>query len=209
MYIIDGHNLIPKIRGLSLEALDDEADLLALLQAFYRVKRKPVEVFFDGAPPGQVGMRTVGTIRAHFVARDREADEAIAVFLKGLGARARNAIVVTSDNKVQAYAHERHAQVMKSEDFATLLAQATEQARAAAARAAAQNAAVEAARKSAGALQEYYDLFGLDSHAAEKPIDLSGPTRLTKKQRAGPRQEQPHPQKAPKKRKHHGFERKK
>ena len=77
MYIIDGHNLIPKIRGLSLEALDDEAQLLALLQEFYRVRRKPVEVFFDGAPPGKAGMRTVGMIRAHFVARDREADEAI------------------------------------------------------------------------------------------------------------------------------------
>lgn len=213
MYIIDGHNLIPKIRGLSLEALDDEAQLLALLQEFYRVRRKPVEVFFDGAPPGKAGMRTVGMIRAHFVARDREADEAIEVFLRGLGARARNATVVTSDRKVQAYAHERHAQVMPSEDFATLLAESTEQARAAAAQVAAQNAAMDAARKSAGALQEYYDLFGLDPRQAEKPINLSGPSKLPKKRpdmgRDAPREEPRKPSKAPKNRKNHGFSRKK
>ena len=218
MYIIDGHNLIPKIRGLSLEAQDDEAQLVALLQEFHRVQRKPVEVFFDDAPPGKAGMRAMGAIRAHFVAYDLEADEAIDVFLRGLGAQARNATVVTSDHKVQGYARERHAQVMTSEDFAALLAQTTEQARAAAALAAAQKAAEDAARKSAGAMQEFYDLFGLDSKQAEKPINLSGPSRLPQKRReANPYEgredegrEGPHrPPKKPKERKHHGFERKK
>ena len=48
-YLIDGHNLIPKIPGLSLEMLDDEDRLIELLQEFARVRRQRIEVFFDQA----------------------------------------------------------------------------------------------------------------------------------------------------------------
>ena len=34
-YLIDGHNLIPKL-GLRLESLDDEMELIAILQEFCR-----------------------------------------------------------------------------------------------------------------------------------------------------------------------------
>ena len=47
-YMIDGHNLIPKL-GLRLDSLDDEEQLLALLQEFCRLRRAQVEVYFDGA----------------------------------------------------------------------------------------------------------------------------------------------------------------
>lgn len=203
MFIIDGHNLIPKIRGLTLEALDDEEKLLGLLQEFSRVKGKEVEVFFDGAPPGYAGMRTYGTIRAHFVSKKSEADEAIRVFLHGLGNRARNCTVVSSDHKVQAYARERRATVMTSEAFAELLAEATEVARAAAA----QKAALEAAKKARGTLQEYYDLFGVDPELAEKPIIFTGKPPTVKK--PAPVKRPPQPQSHPDKpRKHHGFKKK-
>ena len=35
-YLIDGHNLIPKVRGLSLQSMDDEMELVELLQEFCR-----------------------------------------------------------------------------------------------------------------------------------------------------------------------------
>ncbi len=38
--IIDGHNLIPKVRGLSLQRLDDELELIQKLQTYCRVRRK-------------------------------------------------------------------------------------------------------------------------------------------------------------------------
>lgn len=201
MFIIDGHNLIPKIRGLTLEALDDEEKLLGLLQEFSRVKGKSVEVFFDGAPPGHAGMRTYGTIRAHFVSKKSEADEAIQVFLRGLGNRARNYTVVSSDHKVQAYARERRAAVMTSEAFAEMLAEATEAARAAAA----QKAAQEAAKKALGGLQEYYDLFEIDPEQAEKPIVFAGKPKFVKKPAPVKRENPPRPEKP---RKHHGFKKK-
>lgn len=42
-YLIDGHNLIPKI-GLRLSEPDDELELIRLLQDFARLRRQPIEV---------------------------------------------------------------------------------------------------------------------------------------------------------------------
>ena len=48
MIIVDGHNLIPKIKGLSLKMLDDESELIQILQEYARLTRKKIEVYFDG-----------------------------------------------------------------------------------------------------------------------------------------------------------------
>ncbi len=68
-YLIDGHNLIPKV-GLRLDSPDDEMELVAILQEFARLKRQQVEVYFDGAPIGYDGARSMGTVRAHFVSSE-------------------------------------------------------------------------------------------------------------------------------------------
>jgi hypothetical protein len=47
-YLIDGHNLIPKL-GLRLDSMDDEQELVVILQEYARLERKKqVEVYFDG-----------------------------------------------------------------------------------------------------------------------------------------------------------------
>jgi len=77
-YLIDGHNLIPKIAGLSLQDIDDETRLVEMLQDYCRRRgKKGVEVFFDNAPPGQPSKRVYGTVTAHFVRTGRTADAAI------------------------------------------------------------------------------------------------------------------------------------
>jgi uncharacterized protein len=126
-YIIDGHNLIPKIKGLSLKSLDDEMQLVELLQVFSRVRRQAVEVYFDGAPLGQFGTRRMGTVTAHFVKLGRTADEAIISKLNKLGRSAKNQIVVTSDRRVQVEARASGAEVLPSEGFAKQLEAALEQ----------------------------------------------------------------------------------
>lgn len=40
MILIDGHNLIPKIHGLSLKMLDDEMELIQILSEYARLSRK-------------------------------------------------------------------------------------------------------------------------------------------------------------------------
>lgn len=126
-YLIDGHNLIPRL-GLSLRAADDELQLIARLQAFCRVRRKQVEVYFDGAPPGQAGTRTVGPVTAHFVRQGSTADEAIRRRLHRLGRAARNWIVVSSDHAVQAAARAVGAQALESEAFAAQVIEAAREA---------------------------------------------------------------------------------
>ncbi|HEY3345978.1 MAG TPA: NYN domain-containing protein [Anaerolineaceae bacterium] len=117
-YLIDGHNLIPHVRGLSLSAMDDELELIALLQAFCREKRKQVEVYFDGAPHGYPVRRGFGLVTAVFVPQGMIADEAIRLRLHKLGKAARNWTVVSADHQVQAEARAVHAQVIASGVFA-------------------------------------------------------------------------------------------
>ena len=116
-YLIDGHNLIPKVAGLSLKAVDDEMQLIELLQEFCRIWGKQVEVYFDNSPPGQPGSGAFGPVTARFVREGRTADDAIAARLKRLGRSARNWTVVSSDRAVQAAAREAQAQVLSSEAF--------------------------------------------------------------------------------------------
>ncbi len=116
-YLIDGHNLIPKIPGLSLADPDDEMRLVEMVQRLCQRQRKRAEVFFDQAPPGMAGSRRSGWVLMHFVRQGLTADEAIARRLKSLGGEARNWTVVSSDHRVQAEARAYGARVVSAEDF--------------------------------------------------------------------------------------------
>ena len=190
MYIIDGHNLIPKIPGWSLTAMDDEKRLIELLQSYVNARRKQVEVFFDGAPVGQAGVRQYGTIRAHFVPLGKTADDAIIQFLVGLGKNARNVTVVSSDRRVRSEASALRAEVITSEVFADDLREVYEalerKAEYKRATARKQHAASPhkpgdptpgpagdkpAARSAPGGVDEWLNLFGIDPADADKPIE--------------------------------------
>jgi predicted RNA-binding protein with PIN domain len=125
-YLIDGHNLIPKL-GLTLDDPQDEIKLIERLQVFCRLRQTQIEIYFDGGVAGQPAVRNFGSVKAHFV-RDRkvanEADDAIKKRLTKLGRTARNWSVVSSDRQVQAAAREVHARVFSSDEFARLVAEA-------------------------------------------------------------------------------------
>jgi predicted RNA-binding protein with PIN domain len=122
-YLIDGHNLIPKL-GLRLDSIDDEMELIAILQEFCRMEHRQLEVFFDGAPINQAGSRKLGAVTAHFVRLGNTADNAIRNRLKQLGKSAKNWSVVSSDRQVQAEAGAARAEVISSDSFAGMLKQA-------------------------------------------------------------------------------------
>ncbi|MBC8508991.1 MAG: NYN domain-containing protein [Chloroflexi bacterium] len=121
-YLIDGHNLIPKIPGLSLRSIDDEVQLIQRLQVFHQQTGKKIEVYFDNAPPGHSRTQRFGTVTAHFIRHGSTADAAIQARLDKLGRGASTWTVVSSDRQVQAAARAVHARVIKSEDFAAELA---------------------------------------------------------------------------------------
>jgi predicted RNA-binding protein with PIN domain len=119
-YLIDGHNLIPKL-GLRLEDPDDEMELTRILQEFARIKRQPVEVYFDGAPPRGAGTRKIGTVKAHFIRRGQTADSAIRARVDAMGGAAKNWTVVSSDREVQGWVKSRRARCLSSEEFVNLV----------------------------------------------------------------------------------------
>ena len=123
-YLIDGHNLIPKVPGLSLRMMDDEIALIEQLKVFCKHSRKTIEVYFDQAPPNVPRKRSFGMVKAIFVPAGQTADDAIYRRLKKLGGQAQNWTVVSSDRQVQTNARAAHARVMTSEQFAIELAAA-------------------------------------------------------------------------------------
>jgi len=122
-YLIDGHNLIPKL-GLRLDSMDDEMELIAILQEYCRVERKQVEVYLDGAPTPHAGTRKHGSVTAHFVPIKSTADNAIRQRLKKMGKSAKNWTVISSDHRVQLEARAAQAEVISSDVIANTLKQA-------------------------------------------------------------------------------------
>ena len=116
-FLIDGHNLIPRI-GLRLDLLDDELELIRLLQEYCRLSRSQAEAYFDNAPTGQPAKQKHGAVTAYSVRRPDIADEAIRRRIKRLGASAKNWTVVSSDRRVQAEARSAKAKVLSSDEFA-------------------------------------------------------------------------------------------
>jgi len=127
-YLVDGHNLIPKL-GLRLDSPDDEMQLVGILQEFSRLARRDVHVYFDGAPVGQAQARRFGRLTAHFIRIGSTADDAIKAQLKRLGPAARNWTVITSDRVVQNEARAAHAGVISSEEFVRQLKRVQQDAR--------------------------------------------------------------------------------
>ena len=119
-YLIDGHNLIPKMPEIDLRSMDDELQLIHQLQEFCHHTGKKVEIYFDNAPAGQARTQSYGPVKAHFIRAGRTADDAIVDRLIQLGRGAKNWMVVSSDRQVQVSARAAHAKIISSEEFVQL-----------------------------------------------------------------------------------------
>ena len=120
-YLIDGHNLIPKLAGMSLDQLDDEQELIERLAAFSAQHKRQVEVFFDRGQVNNVNNFQRNRVHVHFVRRPMTADDAILVRLLGTGKAARNYTVVSGDRTVQERARRLGAGILSSQSFARQL----------------------------------------------------------------------------------------
>ena len=78
-YLIDGHNLIARVPGLSLADPDDEVKLLQLLKrwAAADTRRKVTVIFDKGLPGGEAKHLSGGGVRAIFAPDNRSADALI------------------------------------------------------------------------------------------------------------------------------------
>jgi predicted RNA-binding protein with PIN domain len=120
-YLIDGHNLIPHVAGLSLDQFDDEERLITLLVSFSIKHNCQIEVYFDrGQLSNERDLRR-GRVHVHFILSPMIADSAILARLLGIGNAAKNYIVVTSDQNVQNQSRRIGAKIISSQNFAQLL----------------------------------------------------------------------------------------
>ncbi|MGA9532543.1 MAG: NYN domain-containing protein [Anaerolineales bacterium] len=125
-HLIDGHNLIGKLRGIALSDLDDEQQLMALLGRWCQRSGKRAVVYFDQGSLLGEDPRPQHGLTAHFVAPPKTADMAIHGHLQRLGRRARNWTVVSSDRAVQRAARQAGARVVDSERFSRELEERTD-----------------------------------------------------------------------------------
>lgn len=116
--VIDGHNLIGKMKGISLADPHDEEKLVRLLaQHLHDSRRKAIVVFDKGADLGFVGGQNWPRLRVIFAQPESSADAVIMDMIKH-DPNPRGLTIVSSDNEIRRCARSRRARVVSSEDFA-------------------------------------------------------------------------------------------
>lgn len=121
-YLIDGHNLIGKLPGLSLDDPDDEAKLVHLLKRWCAADpRRKVTVIFDaGLPGGEAKHLSGGGVKVVFAPNNRSAD---VVLIQRIG-QIRNPpeyTLISSDGAILAAARTHRVPAQRSEAFATAM----------------------------------------------------------------------------------------
>lgn len=117
-YVIDGHNLIPKVPGIRLQDAEDEYRLIEMLNEYCRLSRSQVEVFFDGAPtPGQTARKS-GLVHPHFVRKGLSADDAIIEYARKNQSPTNLLTVISSDHRIVMAVKSVGCTTMSSDAFA-------------------------------------------------------------------------------------------
>lgn len=121
--LIDGHNLIGKMPGLSLADIDDEENLVAMLRKYAMRRRARIVVVFDsGSPGGRSHELSGGGVEAVFAANGHtNADRVIIERIREVK-RPQEWAVVSGDRSIQHEAKRRRMRVIESAAFARQLA---------------------------------------------------------------------------------------
>jgi len=120
-WLIDGHNLIGAMPGLSLSDVHDEDKLLEYLRRYRARTGHRLTVIFDAGQAYQPATtQKSGGITVQFAPHGKTADRLIMRRLR----RVRNpqaVKVVTSDRQVQQSARQQRVRVVSAQEFAALL----------------------------------------------------------------------------------------
>ncbi len=119
--LVDGHNLIGQVPGLSLADADDEAQLVLLLRRWSTAKRgRQVIVVFDRGVYGHPQQLNGYGISCYFARSPQDADAELIKRLRAL-ARPRDWTLVTSDRQIAKIAADRGVKTIGSREFAQQL----------------------------------------------------------------------------------------
>ena len=127
--LVDGHNLIGQVPGLSLADADDEARLVLLLRGYATRKRgRQVVVVFDRGVYGHPQQLNGYGVTCHFAKSPQDADTQLIRRLRALR-RPREWALVSSDRQVARVAEECGVRVIGAHEFAAQLRASTSKAR--------------------------------------------------------------------------------
>lgn len=119
--LIDGHNLIGQIPGLSLSDPDDEGDLVMLLRRYTTARRgRKVVVVFDHGVYGHPQRLDGYGVSCYFARSPQDADAQLIRRIRALK-RPREWTLVTSDRQVARVAVEYGVRVISAHEFARQL----------------------------------------------------------------------------------------
>jgi predicted RNA-binding protein with PIN domain len=119
--LVDGHNLIGQIPGISLADPDDEAKLVMLLRGYATRKRgRQVVVVFDHGVYGHPHRLDGYGVTCHFAKSPQDADTQLIRRLRALR-RTGEWALISSDRRVTSVADERGVEVIGAREFAERL----------------------------------------------------------------------------------------
>ena len=119
--LIDGHNLIGQMPGMSLADFDDEEKLVAKLRRYAARRRARIVVVFDsGLPGGRSQPLSGGGVEAIFAGSHTDADRVLIERIRA-AKRPQTWTLVSSDRAIQREAARRRMPVQESADFARTL----------------------------------------------------------------------------------------
>jgi hypothetical protein len=119
--LVDGHNLIGQVPGLSLSDSEDEAKLVMLLRRYATRKRgRRVVVVFDHGTYGHPGNLNGYGVECHFARSPADADRELIRRIRAIR-HVSEWQVITSDRAVAGEARARKMRVISSAEFARSL----------------------------------------------------------------------------------------
>jgi uncharacterized protein len=119
--LVDGHNLIGQLPGISMADPDDEAQLVMLLRRYATRKRgRQVVVVFDRGVYGHPQQLDGYGVTCHFAKSPQDADTQLLRRIRALPRPAGWALV-SSDRQVARAAEERGVRVIGAREFAAQL----------------------------------------------------------------------------------------
>jgi len=119
--LVDGHNLIPRVPGLSLSQADDEERLVGLLRKYAAQRRAQIVVVFDsGSLAGRSRELSGGGVEAIFAGSGTIADRILIERIRELK-HPQQWKLVSSDHAIQEEANRRRVRVVEAANFASQL----------------------------------------------------------------------------------------
>lgn len=117
-FLIDGHNLIGKMPGLSLSDPHDEVELILRLKGWVSAAaNRRLTLYFDGGVVGgSSNPLSSKDIRVIFAPPGKQADDLLIARMKGLK-NARQYTLVTSDQRILNAAAGSSIKTLRSEEF--------------------------------------------------------------------------------------------